>query len=79
MSRSTRATVGWPGEIAPPAPTDPGVTVYTFEVLRDEADPAYPRGSLVSGPQDVVHIARHLIGADITEVVLASSSTRGSA
>jgi DNA repair protein RadC len=44
---------------------------YSFEVLRDEADPPYPRGALVSGPHDIVEIARHLIGADITEVVLA--------
>ena len=44
---------------------------YSFEILRDEADPRFPRGSLVSGPRDIVEIARHLIGADIAEVVLA--------
>jgi DNA repair protein RadC len=44
---------------------------YSFEVLREEAELPYPRGTLVAGPRDVVEVARHLIGADISEVILA--------
>ena len=42
----------------------------SFQVLRDEAS-TYPRGSLVAQPEDIAEIARQLIGADITEVILA--------
>jgi DNA repair protein RadC len=44
---------------------------YSFEVLREEAELPYPRGQLVAGPGDVVEVARRLIGADISEVILA--------
>lgn len=44
---------------------------YSFQILRDEAELEYPRGVLVGGPRDIVEIARHLIGGDITEVILA--------
>jgi DNA repair protein RadC len=44
---------------------------YSFQVLRDEAESDYPTGTLVVTPRDMVDIARHVIGADITEVVLA--------
>ena len=44
---------------------------YSFQILREEAELEYPHGALVGGPRDIVEIARHLIGADITEVILA--------
>jgi DNA repair protein RadC len=43
----------------------------SFQVLRDEAAAESPRGSLVAGPEDIAQIARELIGAEITEVILA--------
>jgi DNA repair protein RadC len=44
---------------------------YSFEVLREEAELPYPLGRLVGGPRDVVEVARRLIGADISELILA--------
>ena len=44
---------------------------YSFEVLREEAELPYPRGTVVGGARDVVEVARRLIGADISEVILA--------
>lgn len=43
---------------------------YSFQV-HAEADPAYPFGSEVSGPHVAVAIARHVIGAEFTECVIA--------
>jgi len=43
---------------------------YTFHVVR-EAAPAYPVGSTVSCPREVVAIAQHVIGSSITECLLA--------
>jgi hypothetical protein len=52
----------------------PGVRVtthrYAFSVVR-EAEPAYPQDAAVSTPRDAVDIARHVIGAEITECILA--------
>ena len=43
---------------------------YSFHIVRD-ADVAYPAGESVCCPRDAVDIARHLIGAQITECLLA--------
>jgi DNA repair protein RadC len=52
----------------------PGIRVtthrYSFSVLRD-AEAAYPFDAPVSAPRDAVDIARHVIGEEITECVLA--------
>jgi antirestriction protein ArdC len=52
----------------------PGVRVtthrYSFSVVR-EAEPEYPQDVAVSTPRDAVDIARHVIGAEITECILA--------
>jgi DNA repair protein RadC len=37
---------------------------YTFQLV-------YPAGTSVSCPRDAVEIARHVIGSEITEVILA--------
>ncbi len=43
---------------------------YTFHIVR-EAEAAYPVGSAVNTPHDAVAIAQHVIGAEITECLIA--------
>ncbi len=43
---------------------------YSFQVVR-EVEPAYPTGAGVTTPRDAVAIAQHVIGGQISEVVLA--------
>jgi len=43
---------------------------YSFHLVR-EAEVAYPAGESVSGPRDAVDIARHVIGEQITECLIA--------
>jgi len=42
---------------------------YSFSVVRD-ADAPYPYHAPVNSPRDAVDIARHIIGAEITECIL---------
>ena len=43
---------------------------YRFHIVR-EAEPAYPMGSTVSSPREVVAIAQHVIGSEICECLIA--------
>ena len=43
---------------------------YTFHIVR-ESEPAYPVGATVSCPREVVQIAQHVIGSEITECLIA--------
>jgi DNA repair protein RadC len=43
---------------------------YSFQVVREQ-EPAYPTGAGVTTPHDAAAIAQHVIGGQISEVVLA--------
>ena len=43
---------------------------YSFQIVR-EAEVAYPAGKSVCCPREAVDIARHIIGAQITECLIA--------
>jgi DNA repair protein RadC len=43
---------------------------YSFQITREEA-PSYPTGAEVTSPAAAITIARHLIGSEITEVIVA--------
>ena len=43
---------------------------YSFQIVR-EAEVAYPAGEFVTCPREAVDIARHVIGTEITECLLA--------
>ena len=43
---------------------------YTFQLVRETA-PAYPVGSTVTCPREVVAIAQHVIGSEICECLIA--------
>jgi DNA repair protein RadC len=44
-------------------------TRYSFHAVR-EAEPAYPAGATIGGRPDAVTIARHVIGSEISEVLI---------
>ena len=43
---------------------------YTFQLVRETA-PAYPVGTTITCPREVVDIAQHVIGSEITECLIA--------
>ncbi len=43
---------------------------FSFQLVR-EAAPPYPIGSAIACPREVVAVAQHVIGAEITECVIA--------
>jgi len=43
---------------------------YSFQIVR-EPEPTYPAGVTVMSPREAVAIAQHVIGAEITECLLA--------